>query len=112
MHTQYKFHWVGVFWIVISAAIISAASLVSSTSSPPLPLYSFAEGGSSSINVTTSLVLLGVCQTMIGTFFQACQYASEEHIMKRAIPAPPLLLIGMQGLWGTVFCIVVVFPVG
>ena len=93
-------------------AIISSASLVLSMSSPPLSLYSIELGASSSNNVTSSLALLGVCQTIIGTFLQSCQYVSEEHFMKRAIPAPPLLLIGMEGLWGTVLCIVVMFPVG
>lgn len=26
------------------------------------------------------------------------------------IPAPPLLLIGMEGFWGTLFCLVVIYP--
>lgn len=26
------------------------------------------------------------------------------------IPSPPLLLIGMEGLWGTILCLVVVYP--
>jgi hypothetical protein len=26
------------------------------------------------------------------------------------IPAPPLLLIGMEGLWGSVLCIILVYP--
>ena len=26
------------------------------------------------------------------------------------IPAPPLLLIGMEGFWGTFFCLVVIYP--
>ena len=30
--------------------------------------------------------------------------------MAMDIPAPPLLLIGMEGFWGTVFCLLVVYP--
>jgi hypothetical protein len=26
------------------------------------------------------------------------------------IPSPPLLLIGMEGLWGTLLCLTVVYP--
>lgn len=94
---QYKFHWVGVFWIVISVAIVSSAA------------YFLSE---SSATVTSSQSLLGVCQIMIGTFFQACQFVSEEYLMRMPVPAPPLLLIGMEGFWGVLLCILVMFPVG
>lgn len=30
--------------------------------------------------------------------------------MTMEIPSPPLLLIGMEGLWGTILCLVVVYP--
>jgi hypothetical protein len=30
--------------------------------------------------------------------------------MTMDIPSPPLLLIGMEGLWGTLLCLVVVYP--
>lgn len=115
MHTQqYTFHWVGVAWIVVSVAFISSAALSQSTSSlPTIPLALLNEGGSSSSHhVPTSLALMGVCHTIIGTVFQSCQYVSEERFMRRAVPAPPLLIIGMEGFWGTVLCIFVMFPAG
>ena len=115
MHTQqYTFHWVGVAWIVISVAFISSAALSQSTASPPIPLALFNEGGggSSGSHVPISLAFMGVCHTIIGTFFQSCQYVSEERFMRRAVPAPPLLIIGMEGFWGTVLCIFVMFPAG
>ena len=112
---QYKFHWVGIFWIASSVAIASSAAFFLSASLPVLPSLSVegGGGGSESIsNITTSQVLLGVCLVIIGTFLQACNFVSEEHIMRMAIPAPPLLLIGMEGLWGVVLCIFIMFPVG
>jgi hypothetical protein len=36
----------------------------------------------------------------------------EEKLMKVDVPVPPLLLDGMQGLWGVVLSILVMFPVG
>ena len=114
MHTQqYTFHWVGVAWIVISVAFISSAALSQSTASPPIPLALFNEGGGgSSSYVPISLALMGVCHTIIGTVFQSCQYVLEERFMRRAVPAPPWLIIGMEGFWGTVLCIFVMFPAG
>jgi hypothetical protein len=34
----------------------------------------------------------------------------EEKVLTMDIPSPPLLLIGMEGLWGTVICLFVVYP--
>lgn len=36
----------------------------------------------------------------------------EEKLMKLDAPVPPLLLIGIEGLWGVVLSIFVMFPVG
>jgi hypothetical protein len=38
------------------------------------------------------------------------QFVFEEKVMTMDIPSPPLLLIGMEGLWGTVLCLLVVYP--
>ena len=46
-----------------------------------------------------------------GAFVQALQFVFEEKVMAADEDAvPPLLLIGMEGLWGTVLCLVVVYP--
>merc|ERR1711935_856277 len=47
---------------------------------------------------------------MSGAVVQAMQFVFEEKVMTMDIPSPPLLLIGMEGLWGTVLCLVVVYP--
>ena len=49
---------------------------------------------------------------MSGAFVQAVQFVFEEHVMTMDIPAPPLLLIGMEGLWGTLLSILVMYPLG
>lgn len=69
------------------------------------------EGGASG-HVTSSQTLMGVCLLMAGAFVQAVQFVFEEHVMKMDIPAPPLLLIGMEGFWGTVLGIFVMYPIG
>ena len=47
---------------------------------------------------------------LAGAFVQAIQFVFEEHVMKMDIPAPPLLLIGMEGLWGTILSITIMYP--
>jgi hypothetical protein len=47
---------------------------------------------------------------MAGAFVQALQFVFEEHVMKMDVPAPPLLLIGMEGFWGTVLSLVLMYP--
>ena len=84
-HLQ-TFHWVGVFWNVVSVVLVGATALLGSGGE---------EGGST--NATASETFLGVCLMMAGAFVQALQFVFEEHVMKMDVPAPPLLLIGMEG---------------
>ena len=96
-HKQHKFHWVGVFWNVISVVIVGATALL-------------ATSGSNG-NVTSAQTFMGVCLMMAGAFVQAVQFVFEEHVMKMDVTAPPLLLIGMEGFWGTVLGIFVMYPI-
>ena len=47
---------------------------------------------------------------MAGAFVQALQFVFEEKVMTMAIPAPPLLMIGMEGVWGTFLCVAILYP--
>mmetsp|Transcript_40686 Transcript_40686/g.74416 ORF Transcript_40686/g.74416 Transcript_40686/m.74416 type:complete len:479 (-) Transcript_40686:352-1788(-) len=96
----HKFHWVGVFWNVISVVIVGSTALLASS------------GGESNAGITPSQTFLGVCLMMAGAFVQSVQFVFEEHVMKMDVPAPPLLLIGMEGFWGTVLSIAVMYPIG
>lgn len=96
---QHKFHWVGVFWNVISVVIVGATALLAT-----------GESGEEDGHATSSQTLLGVSLMMAGAFVQAVQFVFEEHVMKMDVPAPPLLLIGMEGFWGTFLSIFVMYP--
>jgi hypothetical protein len=104
----HKFHWVGVFWNVISVVIVGATALLATSGNSA----EGGEGGGASGNVTASQTFMGVCLMMAGAFVQAVQFVFEEHVMKMDVPAPPLLLIGMEGFWGTVLGIFVMYPIG
>ena len=96
----HKFHWLGVFWNVVSVVVVGATALLASSG----------DGGNG--NVTAEQTFAGVCLMMMGAFVQAVQFVFEEHVMKMDVPAPPLLLIGMEGFWGTVLGILVMYPIG
>jgi len=52
-----------------------------------------------------------VLLTLAGTFMQSLQYVYEEKVMSGESPAPPWLLIGMEGLFGTLLVVLVVYPI-
>lgn len=92
----YSFQWVGVFWNVLSVFLVGGTAILNEN-----PDDGSAQSGSA---------LLGVLLVMAGAVVQAMQFVFEEKVMTMDIPSPPLLLIGMEGLWGTLLCLFVVYP--
>lgn len=96
-HHLRKFQWVGVFWNVVSILIVGLVAMLNSASGD-----SSANGGRNPV--------VGVFLILLGAFVQSLQYAFEEKVMTMDIPAPPMLLIGMEGLWGSLLCLFVLYP--
>lgn len=92
----YRFQWVGVFWNVVSVFLVGGTAILNSNESE---------------TVEPGEALLGVVLVMCGAFVQALQFVFEEKVMAMDEgAAPPLLLIGMEGVWGTLLCVTVVYP--
>jgi drug/metabolite transporter (DMT)-like permease len=92
----YRFQWVGVFWNVVSVFLVGGTAILNSNENS---------------TVEPGEALLGVVLVMCGAFVQALQFVFEEKVMAMDEgAAPPLLLIGMEGLWGTLLCLTVVYP--
>lgn len=87
--------WAGVFIIAAAVAMVG----VSSQLNGPV------EG-----EKTDDQALFGVLLTIAGTFMQSIQYVYEEKVMSGDINAPPWLLIGMEGLFGTLLTTCVARP--
>jgi multidrug transporter EmrE-like cation transporter len=106
----YSFQWIGVGWNVVSVilvgltAVLATSSSSTSSSTPDVRLLE------TTTTSEASLVILGILLVLSGALIQALQFVFEEKVMTMDIPAPPLLLIGMEGLWGTVLCLTVVYP--
>lgn len=96
----YTFQWVGVFWNVISVILVGGTAILNESS----------KGDDEDENAPQGQALLGVLLVMAGAVVQAMQFVFEEKVMTMDIPSPPLLLIGMEGLWGTILCVLFVYP--
>lgn len=97
------FQWIGVIWNVVSVFMVGATAILAEGSKS-------GEEMSDNDPANGSSALLGVLFVMAGAFVQSMQYVFEEKVLCMDIPAPPLLLIGMEGFWGTFFCLFVVYP--
>jgi hypothetical protein len=101
LHT---FQWVGIVFNVVSVFMVGSTAILSGGGDG-----GDAEDGESAVS-DNSNALFGVAMVLLGAFVQALQYVFEEKVLSMDIPAPPLLLIGMEGFWGTVFCLFVAYP--
>lgn len=54
--------------------------------------------------------LIGVGLILLGAVVQSLQYAFEEKVMSADVGAPPLLVIAMEGLWGLLVCMAILYP--
>ena len=61
---------------------------------------------------TATDTLIGVALVIAGTVLRSLIAVIVEKLMNLDVPVPPFLLIGMQGFWGVVLSIFVMFPVG
>jgi drug/metabolite transporter (DMT)-like permease len=101
----YSFQWVGVIFNVVSVIFVGTAAILNSESD------SSGDASTTTEMYGGSEALLGIALVMSGAFIQALQFVFEEKVMSMdESSAPPLLLIGMEGLWGTVLCLFVVYP--
>ena len=99
----YKFHWVGVFWIVVSVLIGGSSALLVSRMSGNI----IEDGSDTAIDT-----LIGLALVIAGTVIYSLAFLVVEVLVNSDVPVPPLLLIGMMGFWGVVLSIFVMFPVG
>lgn len=93
----FLFQWIGVFFNVASVILVGTTAILNSNDETRL--------------VDPKQAALGIFLVMAGAFVQSLQFVFEEKVMTMDIPAPPLLLVGMEGLWGTILCIIVVYPI-
>lgn len=95
-HRLRKHMWAGVGIITIAMLLVASTSLFQQQ-----PTNALSNGRDPRI---------GVVLVLMGCVAQGVQYVFEEKVMA-VDNAPPLVVIGCEGLWGTVLSILVVYPV-
>lgn len=99
----YRFQWIGVSWNVVSVALVGGSAILAE---------SHAGGDDGDVTDNAGLALLGSLLVLCGAFVQALQFVFEEKVMNMDdVAVPPLLLIGMEGVWGTFFCMAILYPI-
>jgi drug/metabolite transporter (DMT)-like permease len=94
----YTFQWIGVLGNVLSVILVGMTAVLESDN---------VEGENSA-----SDAIVGVCWMLAGTFAQSFQFVFEEKFMTAdEAKVPPLLLFGMEGLWGTILCCTILYPI-
>jgi drug/metabolite transporter (DMT)-like permease len=87
--------WAGVITIALAMILVASASLFGSQD---------ASGSAEAKDPRIGIVLV-----MLGCLAQGVQYVFEEKVMA-VDNAPPLVVIGMEGLWGTILTLILVYP--
>jgi hypothetical protein len=98
----YHFQWLGVVYNVLSVILVGMTAVLSERQH---------SSDTEKNDEESSQAFIGILLVMTGAFVQALQYVLEEKVMTMDVPSPPLLLIGMEGLWGTILSICVVYPI-
>mmetsp|Transcript_47212 Transcript_47212/g.60673 ORF Transcript_47212/g.60673 Transcript_47212/m.60673 type:complete len:421 (+) Transcript_47212:15-1277(+) len=89
-----NYQWAGVIMNATSVCIVSAAAL---------------------FDPAQQDVLLGISFINFGCFIMACQLTLEEYVMRDSDEdeegTPPLVVVGMEGFWGSFIMMTVIYPI-
>jgi uncharacterized membrane protein len=102
-HHLATYKWVGIFYNFISIVLVGITAMLSA-----------GDTSSAAPAEAENNPVLGVVLILCGAFVQALQYVYEERMMSATedLPAaPPLLIVGMEGLWGSIICLFILYPI-
>jgi drug/metabolite transporter (DMT)-like permease len=93
--------WLGVSFITVAMILVASTAFFGGSTDS-------AEGAK--VDVTTGKdPRIGVMLVVVGCLAQGVQYVFEEKVMN-VNNAPPLVVIGCEGLWGTILTLILVYP--
>lgn len=101
------YQWVGIAFNVLSIVLVGLTATLKTSSS---------ESGAEQQHMSSEKEkspLLGIMYILMGAVVQSFQYVFEERAMSEqadTISVSPLLLTGMEGFWGTLICLLVLYP--
>ena len=93
---HYPYMWFSVFLVICALSIVGVAA-VSST-------------GVGKAGVSQGQVVMAICLTVGSQLVQASQIVVEDFLM-HDMTASPVLIVGLEGLWGTIFTLSIFLPI-
>lgn len=99
MAGSYCYHWIGVLLCVVGISVVGAANMLNAQS-----------GDSGSSDSSPELAMLGMGLVVLAQVVQASQIVAEEKLLKD-VRLPPMKIVGYEGVWGSILCLLVVFPI-
>ncbi|RLN68824.1 hypothetical protein BBJ29_006521 [Phytophthora kernoviae] len=92
-----SYMWIGIGLNMLAALMVGATSL--------------ADADSQDNNSGNQHPAFGVFMVVLSCAIQAVQYVFEEKLMDEGDSAPPLVVVGMEGVWGLLLTSFVVYPI-
>ncbi|RLN92020.1 hypothetical protein BBJ28_00008462 [Nothophytophthora sp. Chile5] len=92
-----SYMWIGIALNMLAALMVGATSL--------------ADADSQENNAATQHPGFGILMIVLSCAIQAVQYVFEEKLMDEGDSAPPLVVVGMEGVWGLLLTSFIVYPV-
>lgn len=88
--------WIGIALNMLAALMVGTTSLADSDEQ---------------VNNAEAHPGFGIIMILLSCAVQAVQYVFEEKLMDEGDSAPPLVVVGMEGVWGLILTSVVVYPI-
>lgn len=91
-----SYNWLGVFFCMVGISLVGLSNVLRET-------------GSDANSASSGDQLFGMCMNLTGQVFASLQIITEEKLLKK-LNVPPMLVVGYEGVWGTILMVFVVFP--
>merc|ERR1711904_270947 len=93
------FHWAGTALCVLGIVCVGYANVQAATT----------PGQSAATSSDPTMIFVGMSLVLLGQLVQSCQIICEEYLLQDA-DMPEMMIVGLEGVWGVVMMLVVVWP--
>eukprot|EP01029_Cantina_marsupialis_P001192 TRINITY_DN10976_c0_g1_i1.p1 TRINITY_DN10976_c0_g1~~TRINITY_DN10976_c0_g1_i1.p1 ORF type:complete len:382 (-),score=88.21 TRINITY_DN10976_c0_g1_i1:334-1479(-) len=96
------YNWFGIMWVVLGLLVVAFACIKGNSVPNCHP--------ESSPDPSSSEEMIGIILVVLAQIVQASQIVIEEFLLKN-VKADPFLIVGLEGLWGSIACTLLLIPV-
>jgi len=99
-HRVYSYQWFGVLLNMVAVTCAASSAFFQNNDDDDKP-----DGGGSTG--------FGLLMVVLSCLVQSAQYVFEEYVMgdgAGSMPIPPLIVVGIEGVWGLILSVVLVLP--